>query len=44
MAAHHEYIRQETLSRALSQGRGEGGYTEELTVDGHNVRLTVKKV
>jgi len=39
-----EYIRQETLSRALTQGRAEGGYAEELTVDGHTVRLTVRKV
>ena len=53
MAAHQEYIRQETLSRALTQspkatrlgeGHGEGGYAEELTVDGHTVRLTVRKV
>ncbi|HLC30782.1 MAG TPA: DUF5915 domain-containing protein [Dehalococcoidia bacterium] len=43
VAAHQEYIRQETLSRALTQGRAEGGYAEELTVDGHTVRLTVKK-
>ena len=44
MEAHDEYIRQETLSRALVAGGAEDGYSEEQAVEGHKVRLTVRKL
>ncbi|MBI2886052.1 MAG: isoleucine--tRNA ligase, partial [Chloroflexi bacterium] len=43
MEAHQEYIRMETLSRVLQAGTAEGAYSEEQTVEGHRVRLSVRK-
>ena len=45
ITAHDNYIRQETLSRTLVAGPSPGGgYTEEQNLEGHKVRLTVRKV
>jgi hypothetical protein len=44
LAEHGEYVRQETLSRRLEPGDAPDGYSEEHRVDGHVVKLTVRKV
>ncbi len=44
MAEHRDYISQETLSRSLLQGTGTNAYAEEFEVDGHKVRVGVKRV
>ena len=44
MAEHKDYISQETLSHSLSQGTGTDAYAEEFEVDGHKVRVAVKRI
>ncbi len=41
---HKDYVSQETLARDLIEGAAPDGYTEEQDVDGHRVRLTVRKL
>jgi hypothetical protein len=45
MADFAEYIKQETLSERLIEGvPGEGAYTENFKLDGHELLLSVKKL
>ena len=42
--AHGDYVAQETLSRTLTAGAGpDGAYAEDIEVEGHAVRVTVRK-
>ncbi|MSQ10570.1 MAG: isoleucine--tRNA ligase [Dehalococcoidia bacterium] len=44
LTAHATYMAQETLSRSITAGVGpEGAYAEDLEVEGHPVRISVRK-